>query len=340
MGDCAPALPTGGSYETVATSAANDVMTAMVAGSSKGSPFNFKWNRINVAPFYINSWQQDYASNTVNLGWLESCGAYNCSTTQTPKQYCVVEVKRDVLTVSGQSTYSNTAKIQWMENRNLTYGVWGQSVINSTTGIPNPGPGTVYGNPQGAISLPPNPISQVKDAFGNFWIVTGYGTCGSTNPFLTNLNPVYPDINNPNTVATTVADGSVTWTAVNPSNQGFRINPQPAQTGPVWQIVPIGQAKVAKITSLGQYLEPIPDDYFTYFQNGFFAQCYRRSPDPKVRSKFKDEWAIFMKSLDESVDQSSREADDFGFVPSYNVMDTGWSYNPVNPAMPYGPWGW
>ena len=45
-----------------------------------------------------------------------------------------------------------------------------------------------------------------------------------------------------------------------------------------------------------------------------------------------------MKSLDESVQQGSREQDDFGFVPSYNVMDTGWAFNPVNPAMPYGPW--
>jgi hypothetical protein len=50
-GDIAPALPTGGSYETVACSAANDAMTAMLAGSAKGSPFNFKFNRILVPPF-------------------------------------------------------------------------------------------------------------------------------------------------------------------------------------------------------------------------------------------------------------------------------------------------
>jgi len=340
MGDLAPTLPTGGAYETVATSAANDVMTAMVAGSSKGSPFNFKWNRIIIPPFFINSWQQDYASSVVNLGWLESCGAYNTSSTQSPKQYCVVEVKRDILLTSNQCSYSSLAKIQWMQNDSLTYGTWGQATNLSTTGIPNPGPGTTYGNPLGAISLPANPITQVKDSFGNFWMVTGYGTCGGVNPFLTNLNPVYPDINNPNTVATTVADGGVTWTAVNPKGQGFRINPGPSQTGPVWQICPIGQAKVAKITSLGQFLEPIPDDYFTYFQNGFFAQCYRRSPDPKVRMKFKDEWAIFMKSLDESVDQASREQDDFGFVPTSSVMDSGFGWNCVTPSLPYGPWSW
>ena len=336
MGDLAPTLPTGGAYETVATSAANDVMTGMIAGSSKGSPFNFKWNRIIIPPFFINSWQQDYASPVVNLGWLESCGAYNTSTTQSPKPYRVVEVKRDVLITNAQT--ATCAKIQWEQNNSLTYGTWGQSLVNSITGIPNPLPGSVYQNPLGMVSLPANPITQVKDSFGNLWIVTGYGTCGGVNPFLTNLNPVFPDINNPNTVATTVADGGVTWTAVNPFGQGFRLNPMPSQTGPVWEICPVGQAKIAKITSLGQYLEPIPDDYFTYFQNGFFAQCYRRSPDPKVRAKFKDEWAIFMESLNESCDQASREQDDWGFVPTYNVMDTGWAFNPVNPAMPYGPW--
>jgi hypothetical protein len=245
-------------------------------------------------------------------------------------------VKRDVLVTNAQT--STTAKIQWMENDTLNFGVWGQTQVNSLTGLQNPGPGVLYTDPTGQSSLPANPVTQVKDTFGNLWILTTYGMCGGTNPFITNLNPVYPDINNPNTVATTATDGGVTWTAVNPKGQGFRINPMPSQTGPVWQVCPIGQAKIAKFTSLGQFLEPIPDDYFTYFQNGFFAQCYRRSPDPKVRSKFKDEWAIFQQSLDHAVQQGSREQDDWGFVPSYNVMDTGWAFNPVNPAMPYGPW--
>ena len=336
LGDIAPTLPTGGAYETVATSSANDVMTAMLAGSSHGSPFNFKFNRILIPPFFVNSWQQDYASSVVNLGWLESAGAYNTSSTQFPKPFRVVEVKRDVLVTNAQT--ASTAKIQWMENDTLNYGIWGQTQALSLTGLQNPGPGVVYKDPSGLSSLPANPITQVKDSFGNLWIISVYGTCGSVNPFLTNLNPVYPDINNPSTVATTVVDGGVTWMAVNPKGQGFRINPMPSQTGPVWQVCPIGQAKIAKFTSLGQFLEPIPDDYFTYFQNGFFAQCYRRSPDPKVRMKFKDEWAIFMKSLDEAVQQGSREQDDWGFVPTYNVMDTGWSYNPINPALPYGPW--
>lgn len=335
-GDIAPALPTGGSYETVALSAANDAMTAMLAGSAKGSPFNFKFNRILVPPFYVNSYQQDYASNLITLGWLESCGAYNTSSTQYPKPFRVVEVKRDVLSTNAQT--GGLAKISWMQNDTLNYGVWGQTQVISLTGLKNPGAGVVYTDPAGLTSTPTNPTTQVKDAFGNFWLLTTYGTCGGTNPFITNLNPVFPTVLKPDTVATTANDGSVVWTAINPKGQGFRLNPMPTQTGPVWQITPIGQARVPMFTKMSQLLEPIPDDYFTYFKDGFFAQCYRYHPDPKIRQKFEAELGIWMKALTMAVNQGSREQDDWGFVPSTNVMDTGWAFNPINPAMPYGPW--
>jgi hypothetical protein len=405
LGDIAPVLPTGGSYEITATAAANDAMTAMIAGNSKGSPFNWKFNRVDITPFFINSWQQDYASQIVNLGWLEICYAYNTSSTVYPKPVRAVECKRDVMLTNAQT--GNMAKISWMENDTLTYGVWGQSEITSLSGLQNPGVGILYTNPLGLVSLPTNPITQVEDAAGNYWLLTGYGTCGNFNPFapvstavtisdgtvtvtapnglsigsvvvgsgfatLTGLNgrqltvvsasptqftavtnlangtdtvgsfaivPTYPTLNTLNAVATSVTDGSVTWTAVNPKGQGFRLNPMPSQTGPVWQIEPVGQMRVPRFTSLNQYLEPIPDDYFTYFQNGFFTQCYRRSPDPKIRAKYKDELQTWMKSLDDAQSQGSREQDDWGFVPtSPGVMDTGWGFPSLSPALPYGPW--
>lgn len=339
MGDLAPTLPTGGSYETVALSAINDAMTAMLAGSSKGSPFNFKFNRIIIPPFFINSWQQDYASNVVNLGWLESCGAWNTSSTQYPKPFRVVDVRKDVLITSIQT--NSYAKISWMQNDTMTFGTWGVAQINALTGIQNPGPSAVYKNPLGLTALPSNPITQVADSFGNLWIVTGYGTCGATNPFLTNQNPnnIYPTLAKPNTVPQIVTDGSVTWTAVNPKAAGFRINPSPSQTGPVWQIAPIAQARIAQFTKLSQYLEPVPDDFFSYIKTGFFAQCYRFHPDPKQRMKFESEMKLWMMALDNAVRQGDREQDDFGFVPMSNIMETGWAFNSVNPAQPYGPWG-
>lgn len=340
MGDLAPTLPTGGAYETVALSATNDAMTAMLAGSSKGSPFNFKFNRINIPPFFINSYQQDYASNILNLGWLESCGAYNTSSTQVPKPFRVVEVRKDILITNAQ--WGSLAKIQWEQNQNLQYGVWGQATVVSLTGLNNPGPGVTIGDPSGLTALPANPITQVRDSFGNLWIVTGYGTCGNTNPFTTNQNPnnQYPTVLNPTTVPITVADGGVTWTAVNPVAAGFRISPMPSQSGPVWQLAPIGQAKVPQFTALDQFIEPIPDDFFSYFKTGFFCQCYRFHPDPRQRAKFTQEYQLWMQSLDNAVRQGSREEDDFGFVPSSNVMETGMSWNPVTPALPYGPWSY
>src|SRR5208282_3412068 len=132
-------------------SAINDAMTAMLAGSSKGSQFNFKFNRILIPPFFINSWQQDYASSVVNLGWLESCGAYNTSSTQYPKPFRVIEVKRDVLLTNAQT--GNLAKIAWMQNDTLQYGVWGQNQNVSLTGLQNPGPGVTYTDPTGMTAL-------------------------------------------------------------------------------------------------------------------------------------------------------------------------------------------
>lgn len=336
LGDLAPTLPVGGSYDTVALSAVNDTMTAMLAGSSKGSPFNFKFNRLLVPPFFINSWQQDYGQNNILIGWLESCIAYNTSSMQYPKPERVVEVKRDVLQTNFQT--GSLAKISWMQNDTMNYGVWGQTQQNSLLGLQNPGPGVIYTDPTGKASMPANPVTQVKDSFGNLWYVTTYGVCGNVNPFLTNLNPVFPSLAAPTASATTVTDGSVVWTALNPKGQGFRLTPMPAQTGPVWQIAPTAQMRIGKFTKLSSFLEPIPDDFFKYFKDGFFAQLYRRSPDPKTRAKFKDEYALWMKSLDDAVRQGSREQDDWGFVPASNVMDTGCAYNPVNPAMPFGPW--
>lgn len=335
--ELAPVLPTGGYSDQPALSITNDTMTAMLMGTPNGEPFNWKWNRILVPPFFINSYQQDYfLPGLVNLGWLEGCTAVYQNTTTFPKRIRQVEVRRDVQETSAQTGMA--AKIQWMQVDTMMCGIWGQPQNQSLTGLQNPGPGVVYTDPTGLTSMPANPITCITDAFGNFWVVTQYGTCGNTNPFATNQNPVFPTLQASTTVATVVTDGSVKWTAINPKGQGMRINPQPSQTGPLWQILPIGQARVPFFTKLSQYIDPVPDDFYTYFKQGFFAQCFRRSPDPKVRAKFTEEWTLWLKSLDNAVKQGSREMDDWGFYPGTGVMDTGYGYQPVSPAWPYGPW--
>jgi hypothetical protein len=349
FGDLAPALPTGGHSVQPAISIGNDVMTAMLLGTGEGHPFNWKWNRLNIAPFYTISLQQDYfQKDIVNLGWLEASWAVNINQTSNPKQKLYGEVHRDLEVTFDQTGYPG--KICWMQNDTMQSGIWGQTQLASPSGLMNPGPGVVYINPAGAPQNPTNPTTCIHDAFGNLWLLTTFGTCGSTNPFLTNTTgpaggpPVYPiyQAGNPSvssTVATTVPDGTCVWTAINPKGQGFRLNPIPPQTGVVWLINPIAQMRVPRFNTMGQTLEPIPDDWETYFKAGFFAQCYRRNPDAKVRAKFKDEWALYMTSLDNATKQGSREMDDYGFYPGNpGVMDTGFAFNPVRPDYPYGPW--
>lgn len=340
--EIAPVLPTGGYSSEPALSIVNDVMTAMLMGTPDGSPFNWKWNRIIVPPFYINSYQQDYfLPGVVNLGWLESCTALYQNITTFPKNVAPVEVRRDLLEVSSQTSSSRFAKICWMQNDTMQRGRWGISQIESIYGLPNPGPGVTYTTPVGKTSCPANPTTCIDDTFGNLWLVTTYGTCGNTNPFATNLNPVFPTFTDSTITATTVTDGSVVWTAINPKGQGMRINPAPAQTGPMWLIVPVAQARIKPFTLMSQFLDPVPDDFYSYFKQGFFAQCFRRSPDSKVRARFKEEWAVWLKSLDNAVKQGQREQDDWGFYPGGpGVMETGLGVTGVSPAYPYGGWNY
>ena len=339
-GDTAPSLATGGFSSQPAIQVANLVMQAILLGGPGGQPCNWKFNRQLVAPFATISWQQDYfVPGVVTLGWLESCYAIQFTNTSQPKPKYAMEVKRDLMVTFQQTGYPG--KISQMPNKLLQTGTWGATELSTPTGQNNPGPNVVYTNPLTSTnSSPNNPITQITDPNGNFWVVTTYGTCGNSQPSWT-VSPTFPTLQNPSAVASTVTDGTVVWTAINPNGQGFRLNPIPPQQGVVWQINPIAQTRINQFTTLGQSLDPLPDDFYSYFVDGFLAQCYRRNPDPKIRARFKDEWANWLRSLDMAVRQEQREETDFGFVPtSAGVMDTGWGYGYYGPAWPFaGPAG-
>ncbi len=355
FGDLAPTLATGGLSQQPALSIANDVMQAIINGGPNGQPYNWKWNRYNLPILYTNSLQQDYfIPNLVNIGWLESAWAVNINQTSVPKQKLPMEVDKDLLVTYQQGTYE--AKIAWMPNSMLTVGTWGQVPLGPTvnnpmgdttdsgpglTGQQNPGPNVVYTNPVGTLITPYNATTAIADPYGNLWCLTTYGTCGATEPVWPS-NPTYPTLRNPNILPTTVVDGTCVWTAINPKGQGIRISPIPPQSGVVWAIQIVGQMVAPRFYSTQQYINPIPDAFEWAFKNFFFAECFRRSPDPKVRAKYPQERAIAMDALDKAVKQSDRELDDFGFyVSDPSVMDTGWGLNPVTPALPWGPWtGW
>lgn len=350
LGDVAPALATGGFSDQPALSIANDVLTAMLLGGPNGEPMNWKWNRFYPSSFVTISLQQDYfVPGLSKLGWLESAFCVDINNAQLPKPKRAVEVHKDLLPTNIQTGYPG--KICWIPNDQAMTGTWGAHPLGPTAanssgeqtggtvlaGTQNPGPNVVYTNPVGTTNQPRNAVTIITDPNSNLWVLTQYGTCGATEPVWP-TNPSYPTFTSPTTVATTVTDGTVVWTAIDPKGQGFRLNPIPPITGITWLIQPIGQVRPIRFTSLSQTLEPIPDDFEKYFKMGFFAQCYRRHPDAKVRQRFNDEWTLFLRDLDMAVRQGNREMDDFGFYPASNVMDTGWAFNPINPALPFGPW--
>src|SRR5581483_2159084 len=270
LGEVSPALSVGGFSDAPALSIANDVMAAMLLGGPSGQPFNWKWNRFNVKPFPTISFQQDYfVPDVVNLGWLESAWASNINQTSVPKTKIQLEVARDLEVTDIQTGYPG--KICWIPNDQCQIGKWGQSPLGPTVGNPsgqtnvagigasgiqNPGPNVVYTNPIGSLQTPINATTCIADSNGNLWVLTTFGTCGSSEP-LWPANPQYPTLKNPSTPSTTVADGTCVWTAINPKGQGFRLNPVPPQTGLVWLIQPVAQMRVPIFTSLTQTLEPV-----------------------------------------------------------------------------------
>jgi hypothetical protein len=335
-GDTAPALATGGYSDQPALQIANTVLSEMINGGPNTQPYNWKWNRLNITPFFTNSWQQDYfIPGLVGISWLESCYANEFNLTSQPKPKIPMEARKDLIATYVQ--FGWPAKIAALPNRLLFTGTWGATEIATPTGQNNPGPGVVITNPAGLPAMPLNPITQVQDAFGNLWVVTTYGTCGNSNPFATNQNPnnQFPTLQNPTATAATVTDGTVIWTAINPTGQGFRLSPIPPQQGQVWQINPLAQMSFQRFTALTQTIDPIPDAYSQYFMDGFIAQCYRRHPDPKIRSKFNDEYKLWLTSLDAAVKQADRELDDYGFYPMSGCMDGGGLGAWYGPAWPF-----
>jgi hypothetical protein len=354
LGDVSPALATGGLSQAPALSIANDVMQALINGGPAGQPYNWKWNRFNIPPFPTISLQQDYfIPGLVNLGWLESAWAVNINQTCISKSKNQLEVRKDLQVTNFQT--SGGGKICWLPNDQLMTGTWGAAPLGPTAGFPsgqttvagpnqtgqqNPGPGVIYTNPLQTLATPINASTCIADQYGNLWALTTYGTCGNTQPAWTQF-PTYPTFRNPLATATTVTDGSCVWTAVNPKGQGIRLNPIPPQNGVVWLIQPIGQMRAPRFFNLTQYLNPIPDDFEWAFKQGFFAECYRRNPDAKVRARYPQERQIWLEALDHAVRQSDREMDDYGFYPSSIIMDTGYAINQITPAQPFGPWsGW
>lgn len=326
FGDLEPIFNVGGSSIEPARTIADDVFTAICAVN-----FPHKWNESELPKFYTFSWQQDYAlinpdgTSVYNIEWLQRGVAFDINNGSVPKPWVNVEAGRSLPQRTG--TYTNNATgigdpgfiVASMPNSDLYYGVWGQPDVGSPQLGNNPQAGSVYTNPLGNHSQPANPISQIIDANGNLLVITTYGTEGTTAP----LAPV-------NSLPGTTASGSgatTVWTVVDPVGLGIRILEVPSQTGVVWQFNLSGQMPPVKFTSLQQSLAPLPDKYTHYFRAGFIAQCYRYSPLKSTREKFKDEWNLWLKSLQELRASEDRELEEYSFRTERSIMGTGRSRN-------------
>lgn len=307
IGDLSPQANPGGYGPATCLSIANDTMADLIS-----KRFNWKWNSFNVAPFYTNTYQQDYPQiDLANIGWLEAAWWVDINSTQTPKPLDTVLAVKDLEVVNTQGGLP--AKVCWMYNRQLLTGAW-------------PGANTTYGAYLNVAQAPQNPPMAIRDVSGNILVVTTVGVTGS----------VAPDAGANAAAGSTVADGTVTWKVCNPNAQGFRVWPNPPANGPVFQLNVKAQMKALRFTSLTQTIDPIPDDYSQHFKTGFTAYSHKYSKDPDLRNRAPQMLADWQMSMVEATKQGDREPDSFVMYPATSLLSgTPYIRNPRNPARPY-----
>lgn len=308
-----PLMTAGGYAQELALQVASDTMSDLIA-----ERFNWKWNRRIAAPFYTNSYQQDYPQlELVDLGWLEQCWVVDINNTSMPKPRGQATCRRD-LPALGQFIGSGPGgvdyqSLSWDYNKNLQFGVW-------------PGRGVVY-SPLVTAQVVQNPIMSMIDANRNLLIVSSFGTTGSTAP---QAQATAPE-------GTTVIDGTMTWVVVGRDSQGFRVGPLPGPTGPVYQFTPIYQMLAKNFAALDETLDPIPDDYASTFLSGLEYQCKGASANPNDKKEFREDYPMWLNALEKARKQGDREADAYGMLPATSPVENIWGTlrNPQDPSQPY-----
>jgi len=310
--DIAPqANPSGYAAKTILT-IASDTMADLIA-----QDFNWKWNSLNIKPFYTNGYQQDYPQLGVkNIGWFENAFWVNINDTSTPKANNQMIANSDlpVLNYFGDVP----RRVAWYYNKQLQYETW-------------PGPNTVF---QPLVTTQPGPANKpatLVDSNGNLYILTTFGTTGNTQPAALPVNSLE---------GATVNDGTCVWTVVDPDGQGYRIWPNPPNNGPVFQINVSAQKKAIRFTAFDQTLDPIPDDYSQYFNIGFNAHCYRWAADRDVKARFPAMRAEWLSSMPRAAAQANRELESYGMYPATLPVADPFGRgrrrrNPQDPARPY-----
>src|SRR5579863_8048114 len=268
FGDIEPALNASGYSMQPLLTIATDVMNEICAQN-----FPQKWNEFNLPLFWTNQLQQDYAiPGLTNLSSLERgicIDINNPNGGQKPWGYVECGRAQSQSTAASLSPYFRNPlfTVNWLPNSLLYYGTWGAANTGTASLGNNPQANQTFTFPLDGASN--TSITQIRDANGNYLVLTTYGTTGSSAPSLpANSIP-----------GTTVGDGTCVWTVVDPQGQGFRINPVPGPQTQIWQMQLVGQMIPPKFTSFSQTLAPLTDEYEPNFRAGCIAQAYRYSPD-------------------------------------------------------------
>jgi hypothetical protein len=311
MGDLTPVLKSTGGYAAQpALSIANTVMGEML---SVRMPW--KWNRVKIAPFLLTPLQQDYASiNIQNIGWVENGVRIDINNTQVPPPSWKITAVRDIEIDHSVGGFPN--ELCWFPNNQMEYETW-------------PGAGVTYTNPVGPSIINENKWTNIYDQAGNILVLTKYGTTGL-------LAPVAPLGAAPGVV---VIDGTCEWTVADPLAQGFRFLPRPPTGGNVWLVRIFAQMKQPpRFINLGQFIDPIPDEYSKWFIDGFIAYAHRYSADPAVKARYREMKTEWLDSIAQAARQGDREDEAKGFFPDRSIASP--SFIQDQGPYPYRWGGW
>lgn len=311
-------LPSGYG-DLLALELGNETMANLLSGAVNGrgevTRFNWKFNRATAAAFQLNSWQQDYpqpAQTAGIIGWGEDCDIVDINNTTMPKplNWDGAVTWRRQLTSTSLSRW-RPAQICWMYNSDLQFGSW-------------PGPGVTFYPLLSAGPVPQNPIMSMIDANGNLLVVTGFGVTGLTAPLLTANSPE----------GTQATDGSVTWSVVSPTSQGFRVDWLPNATSPNYQLIPYFQIEPPTFADLAQTLNPVPDSFSRHFFAGLEAAMLAASPNPGDAKRGQAAKIDWMNGLLVMTGQANKEPDAYRIVPECPPVERRWGNRPYTADDP------
>jgi len=276
--------------------------------------FNWKWNRADATPFLTNSWQQDYpqlAQPNGTIGWGEDCDLIDILNTTLPKPLKNVTWRRGLSRTSWLTGWWPN-NICWMYNKDLYIGEW-------------PGAGVTY-YPLNTSPQPQNPIMSMTDVNGNILIVTTFGTTGA----------VAPELPANSAEGQTVTDGTVVWTCVSGTSQGFRLDKLPPATGPTLLVKPYYQIEPVTFTAWNQTLDPMPNSFSRHFYRGMESEFLIASPNPGDLKRGQIAKVAWFEAMQAAMKQGDREPNIYGLVPAVPVVERRWyQWRPYTADDPY-----